>query len=40
MELLLDILGRGFTAIVTVGVIYVIVILLTIGLDVLTRHND
>jgi hypothetical protein len=40
MELLFNILGHGFTIILTFGVVYVVVMLLTTGLDTLTKHDD
>ena len=40
MEMLLDILGYGFISLVTVGVLYVFVRLLTTSLDTLTKNDD
>jgi hypothetical protein len=40
MDILLDILGYGFIGLVTVGILYVFVKLLTTGLDALTKNDD
>ena len=40
MELLFDILGYGFIALVVGGIGYAFVKLLTTGLDALTKNDD